>query len=89
VLRRPQDFAIELDPGDSWTVLNAIYKHNPLHLLDHGHVAVHGLWRQCQGGFGLAALPDAGGINDQAAWTLDAFSIMNAADAELTKQQDP
>ena len=37
----------------------------------------------CEGGMGgYSAWPDAGGVNDQAAWMIDAFSILTTADAQ-------
>jgi hypothetical protein len=42
------------------------------------------LWRAYQGGgFGGGYLPDAGGLNDQAAWLIDAFSILTNAEQDL------
>lgn len=39
-----------------------------------------GLFNMSQGGMGgFAALPDPGGLNDQAAWLLDAFNILAGA----------
>lgn len=46
------------------------------------------LWALCRGGMGgYAAWPDAGGINDQAAWTVQAFGVLAALDDELRAQQ--
>lgn len=45
------------------------------------------LWAQCRGEMGMAQLPDPGGINDQAAWVMDAFATCGAAEAELQKQE--
>jgi hypothetical protein len=44
------------------------------------------LWRWCQGDGGLAQLPDGGGVNDQAAWIMDAFAVLGTAEAELRRQ---
>lgn len=52
------------------------------------------LWRICRPPHGMIGgmaagfipapqvLPEAGGVLDQSAWLLDAFSILDAADAE-------
>lgn len=45
------------------------------------------LWQVCRGEFGYAHLPDAGGASDQPAWTMDAFAVLAAADAELRKAE--
>lgn len=41
------------------------------------------LWRMAYPGMGAGHLPDSGGVMDQAAVMLDAFSIMNAARGEV------
>lgn len=46
--------------------------------------AVVRLWSACRVGMGgYATWPDAGGVNDQAAWLVEAFGILSAADAEF------
>lgn len=45
------------------------------------------LWHRCQGGMGgLVQLPEAGGINDQPAWLMGAFGILDAAQAEKRRE---
>jgi hypothetical protein len=40
----------------------------------HGFVR---LWAACRGGMGgIAHWPDAGGVNDQAAWVVDGFAVL-------------
>ncbi len=39
------------------------------------------LWRLCRGSMGYGLLPDGGGVNDQAAWLLDAFALLSSLDA--------
>jgi hypothetical protein len=41
------------------------------------------LWRLFQGGFGAGYLPDAGGVNDQSAWLMDAFSLLTSFEKSL------
>jgi hypothetical protein len=36
----------------------------------------------------MTHLPDDGGYNDQSAWLLDAFSILNGVEAELSKDKE-
>jgi hypothetical protein len=36
---------------------------------------------------GYALLPDAGGVNDQAAWMLDAFAVLSRVEAEADKAE--
>ncbi len=47
----------------------------------HGFVR---LWAACRGGMGgIAHWPDAGGVNDQAAWVVDGFAVLGGLDASL------
>jgi hypothetical protein len=45
------------------------------------------LWSACQGAEGTAHWPDAGGINDQAAWVVDAFRALANADHRMREQR--
>jgi hypothetical protein len=46
------------------------------------------LWFACRAGMGgYAAWPDAGGVNDQAAWIVDAFATVSAIDADISEQR--
>ncbi len=52
------------------------------------------LWRAFQGGGGglmgggIGHLPDPGGMLQQAAIMMDAFAVMNAAERDLTPEED-
>lgn len=65
------------------------YRSNPRDSIPVWAFEVAQLWHQCRGEFGLLHLPDAGGMGDQPAWTMDAFAICAAADAELRKAEQP
>jgi hypothetical protein len=39
------------------------------------------LWATCRGEAGIAHWPDAGAVNDQAAWLVDAFATLASIDA--------
>ena len=46
------------------------------------------LWAACRGGMGgLAHWPDAGGVGDQAAWVVDAFTLLAGMDAAMDAEQ--
>ena len=45
------------------------------------------LWAACRGETGIAHWPDAGGVNDQAAWIVDAFATVSAIDADISEQR--
>lgn len=47
-----------------------------------------GLWDACRSGMGgMASWPDAGGVNDQPAWVVDAFGVLAAALAAEEKRE--
>lgn len=46
-------------------------------------VDLYGRCRHPMGGY--SCLPDAGGLNDQCAWLMDAFAIVQAAADELNR----
>lgn len=89
VALRPGDFAVELAPGDTWTVLGQVYERNPRSMVPAGLWDVIRTWMRCRGGeFGGGLLPDGGGVNDQAAWLMDAFDMLAGAEAELRKERE-
>ena len=46
------------------------------------------VWAACRGGMGgVAHWPDAGGVNDQAAWVVDGFAVLGRIDAALDAEQ--
>ncbi|BBK44122.1 hypothetical protein STVA_41420 [Allostella vacuolata] len=80
------------DEGESWTVLGQVYRTNPRRRITEDHremLSVWRLWRQVAGPFGQGAghLPDAGGVQDQAAIMLDALEAMSAAEAAIRKER--
>ena len=61
---------------------------NPRHILPGVWLRVVALWRQSQGGMARGWLPEAGGVNAQPAWLMEAFAILSAEDARLDKLKD-
>lgn len=46
------------------------------------------VWMGCRGGMGgYACWPDAGGVGQQAAWTVRAFAVLSAAEAEWERKE--
>lgn len=45
------------------------------------------LWARCRGEMGIAHWPDAGGVNAQAAWIVDAFSALSNLAAHWDAEQ--
>jgi hypothetical protein len=46
-----------------------------------------GLWDACRAGMGgVASWPEAGGVNDQPAWVVEAFGVLSAALAAEEKR---
>jgi hypothetical protein len=62
---------------------------NPRRLVTPEWLEVLRLWRLCQSGLGgYAHWPDAGGVNDQSAWLLDAFALLASLEAEARATQE-
>lgn len=86
--RRPKNFDYELTEGESgWTILGTEYRTNPRDLVEPWAFQVVQTWSMCRGEFGLVHLPDQGGVNDQAAWLMEAFSVCAVAEADLRKAE--
>ena len=45
------------------------------------------LWAACRGETGIAHWPDAGGVGDQAAWIVDAFSALASLHAAMNEAE--
>jgi hypothetical protein len=74
--------------GGDWLVGGDTWAENPRFVIAepwHGFVR---LWAACRGGVGgIAHWPDAGGVNDQAAWVVDGFAVLGRVDAALDAEQ--
>lgn len=57
------------------------YRTNPRELVEPWAFHVVQTWALCRGEFGMLHFPDTGGVNDQAAWLMEAFGV--CADAEI------
>ena len=70
--------------GGDWLVIGEAWAENPRLVIAepwHGFVR---LWAACRGGMGgIAHWPDAGGVNDQAAWVVDGFAVLAGAEAVM------
>jgi hypothetical protein len=71
----------ELKPGRA-----ILWWHNPRHLLPAAWSRVVALFRLSQGGMARGWLPEAGGVNAQPAWLMDAFAVLAAEEARLEKR---
>jgi hypothetical protein len=88
VARRPEDFAggdAPLDGGEGWEIEGVVFKRNPKRLLTRDDQEMVRIWSWTRVGDmgGARPLPDAGGIQDQAAVMMDAIGIMDSAFARL------
>jgi len=43
------------------------------------------LWAACRSENGIAHWPDAGGLNDQAAWVVDGFAVLSSLSERWTQ----
>lgn len=97
MLRGPRDFAVGARPpgGGRWVIPAAgedqpemEWRVNPRLACPPGALHAVRLWFQSRGGMGGAGpLPDAGGLNDQAAWLMHAFNLIAAADDEWSEAE--
>ena len=61
--------------------------HNPRHLLPAAWIRCVALWRHSQGGMARGWLPEAGGVNQQPAWLIEAFGILSAEERRLDERE--
>lgn len=93
VAHRPEEFAFgDAPPGGDdvkWEVDGLTFEKNPRRLLTADDNEMMRIWHWTRvGDFGGARpLPDAGGIQDQAAVMMDAIRIMDGAYARLRKAE--
>lgn len=72
--------------GGAWQVGAHTWPLNPRHTTPRAYFHIIRLWSRCRSGMGgMAALPEPGGINQQPAWLIAAFGILDAVDADLDK----
>jgi hypothetical protein len=85
----PQAFEGGLRPLDgkgAFLVGSEEWPENPRRIVAEEFFEVVTLWRLCRSGVGgFAAMPEGGGVTDQAAWLLDAFDLLSAFASELEK----
>ncbi len=78
------------DGSPTWIVAGVEWPENPRHTLADEWWEFVRLWDACRGGMGgVQTWPDAGGVADQAAWVVDAFRVLAAANADLERQARP
>jgi hypothetical protein len=78
------------DGSEAWLVAGEEWAENPRHTMPPDWHEFVLLWDACRGGMGgVQTWPDAGGVNDQAAWVVDAFRRLGAISADLDKQARP
>ena len=93
--RGPANFAFGLrHPAGGWIRVGEwrgreiLWLRNPKHLLPRAWMLAVVAWRQSQGGMGRGWLPDAGGLNDQSAWLMEAFGVLSAEESRIDKQRE-
>ncbi len=89
-MRSPAAFAhgMRHPGGGEWQVSDDVWPRNPRHLVPRAVFHVARLWSRCRSGMGgFAALPEAGGINDQPAWLMAAFGVLDGAEEKLREAE--
>lgn len=78
------------DGSEAWLVAGEEWRENPRHTLPDAWFEFVRLWDACRGGMGgIQTWPDAGGVNDQAAWVVEGFRTLNGIAADLDRQASP
>lgn len=88
--RAPAAFAggMRHPSGGDWIVGRTELRRNPRLVIPVVYRHVVTLWSRARGGMGGAGhLPEAGGTNQQPAWLLRAFGILDEEDALLGKAE--
>ena len=81
--------AVRPPEGGYWEAAGYLWKPNPRLYVPRAYFHAVGLWFRCQSGMGgLAQLPAAGGVGDQAAWIMRAFGILDTEEAKFRKARD-
>ncbi len=62
-----------------------LWRCNPRLVLPPAALHAVRLYARHRGGMAPGPLPDAGGINDQAAWLMEAFGVLGAAEEAAEK----
>lgn len=74
--------------GGAWQVGRDIWQRNPRHLVPRSFFHVVRLWNRCRSGMGgFAVLPEPGGVNQQPAWLMAAFALLDAEDDRLREAE--
>ncbi|ONG56967.1 hypothetical protein BKE38_05070 [Pseudoroseomonas deserti] len=75
--------------GGYWEAGGRLWKPNPRFYIPRNIFHVVSLWFRCQGGMGgLAQLPGVGGVGDQAAWLMRAFSLLDGEEAKARRAKE-
>jgi hypothetical protein len=90
VARSPKAFTGGLRhvSGGDWIVGATERRRNPRLAIPQVYHHVVRLWSRCRGGMGAGILPEPGGLNQQPAWLVRAFGILDGADAELSERKE-
>lgn len=74
--------------GGDFLVGEEQWPRNPRHVVPKPFLHVVRLWNRCRSGMGgFAALPEPGGINQQPAWLMAAFGVLDSASAAMSEAE--
>ena len=67
---------------------DAVWPLNPRHTVPKAYLHVVRLWHRCRGAMGgTSLLPEPGGVNQQPAWLIHAFGVLEAAEEAMRKAE--
>ncbi|MCR0981790.1 hypothetical protein [Roseomonas populi] len=75
--------------GGDWVLAETQWRRNPRLALRPVFFHIVKLWSRCRGAMGgTGLLPEPGGVNQQPAWLMAAFALLDGAEADMEKAKD-
>jgi len=84
-MRDPEKFSVgarSLDGGD-FLVGDERWPRNPRFVVPRVFQHIVRMWSRCRGGMGAPTWPEPGGLNQQPAWIVAAFGVLDGADRRM------
>lgn len=84
-MRSPEKYAggARSADGSDFLVIDERWPRNPRFSVPRVYQHIVKAWGRCRGGMGAGVFPEAGGLNQQPAWLIHAFGVLDAADHRI------